>query len=675
MKAIASTLAALVLVALPIEAPAAEPEAAATGDTKSGASEAVPSDTLDDEFKLISELTVTAASKHVQLLSEAPSSVTIVTSEEIERYGYLTLGDLLDSVRGFYVSDDRNYTYLGVRGFARPGDYNTRVLFLLNGHTINENLYDSTAMFGPETGLDLSTVDHVEIVRGPGSSLYGTNALFAVVNVITKTGSQTDGGHAQALGGNQGRYGAGFNFGERTATGIDLRVSGILMRSSGEDIYFSEFDDPALNSGVADGLDGESSWQGTLQVASGHWRFQSYLCSRIKEVPTASYGTEFNNDAYTTTDSLGFADLAYSRRLGRTAEISARVYYDNYRYEGIYPIPGPPTVLNDDIGKGWWTGEEVSVAWQTGPSHRLTIGQGFEATVNGTLRNFDQDPYWSYLNTSRSFNQWSAYVQDEWRASARFTLGTGARVDAYTGHGVSFSPRVAAIINPAPATTLKLLAGTAYRAPNVYEQYYADGVTVAPAPSLDPEHAHSYEMILERLVSQEGIVSLSVFRNEVRGLITPVLLPSGLSRFENDEQATTSGIEAGGRLSTRSGLMGYASFAYTSGEDSDGAWLTNSPRQIAKAGMSIPLVPRTLFVSPEYRYVGARRTLDGDSTPSAGTADLTLLWRLGSRERALSLSVANLFDAETYSPGSLEHVQDQIIQPGRRVYLRFRTDL
>jgi hypothetical protein len=82
MKAIASTLAALVLVALPIEAPAAEPEAAATGDTKSGASEAVPSDTLDDEFKLISELTVTAASKHVQLLSEAPSAVAIVTSEE-----------------------------------------------------------------------------------------------------------------------------------------------------------------------------------------------------------------------------------------------------------------------------------------------------------------------------------------------------------------------------------------------------------------------------------------------------------------------------------------------------------------------------------------------------------------------------------------------------------------
>ena len=107
-------------------------------------------------------------------------------------HAYRTLADVLNSVRGFYTSYDRNYSYIGVRGFARPGDYNTRVLLLIDGHRFNEPTYDMAAI-GTDFPIDVSLVDKVEVIRGPASSLYGTSAFFAVINVITKTASARQG--------------------------------------------------------------------------------------------------------------------------------------------------------------------------------------------------------------------------------------------------------------------------------------------------------------------------------------------------------------------------------------------------------------------------------------------------------------------------------------------------
>src|SRR5512147_2724178 len=145
-----------------------------------------------EELMNIEVRTIYSASKFEQKVMEAPSSVSIVTSSEIKMYGYRTLADVLRSVRGFYVTNDRNYSYVGVRGFGRPGDYNSRILLLIDGHRANDNIYDQ-AFVGTEAIIDVDLIDRVEIVRGPGSSLYGSNAFFAVVNVITKRGGDLKG--------------------------------------------------------------------------------------------------------------------------------------------------------------------------------------------------------------------------------------------------------------------------------------------------------------------------------------------------------------------------------------------------------------------------------------------------------------------------------------------------
>jgi len=148
---------------------------------------------------------VFGASKFEQKITEAPSSISIITSSDIKQYGYRTLGEALRSIRGFYVSGDRSYHYLGSRGFSRPGDYNSRYLLLIDGHRINDNIYD-TANIGNELALDIDLIDRVEVIRGPGSSLYGNNAFFGVINIITREAENINGLELSGVAGSFDTY-------------------------------------------------------------------------------------------------------------------------------------------------------------------------------------------------------------------------------------------------------------------------------------------------------------------------------------------------------------------------------------------------------------------------------------------------------------------------------------
>jgi iron complex outermembrane receptor protein len=136
--------------------------------------------------------TVYGASLFAQKTTDAPASITVVTAEEIKRYGYRTLADILRSLQGFNVSYDREHSYVGVRGVGL-GDFNSRILLLLDGHRVNNNLNDG-AFIGTDFILDVDLIDRVEVIRGPGSVIYGNNAFFGVINVITRKAGQVNGG-------------------------------------------------------------------------------------------------------------------------------------------------------------------------------------------------------------------------------------------------------------------------------------------------------------------------------------------------------------------------------------------------------------------------------------------------------------------------------------------------
>jgi outer membrane receptor for ferrienterochelin and colicins len=215
---------------------------------------------LDLDLEQLMEIEiVSSASRYEQKLETAPSSVTIVSRDDIQKFGYRKLSELIQGVRGFYATNDRSYSYTGVRGFGRPADYDTRVLVLLNGHRLNDSIY-SSSLLGLDFLLDIDLVEKVEIVRGPSSSIHGTNAFFGVINVVTRdpvdVGAEVSADVAQ-FDTYQGRM----SYGKKFENGIELLLSATRFDSEGDGhIYFEEFDDPETNNGVAENLDGENGY-------------------------------------------------------------------------------------------------------------------------------------------------------------------------------------------------------------------------------------------------------------------------------------------------------------------------------------------------------------------------------------------------------------------------------
>jgi iron complex outermembrane receptor protein len=224
--------------------------------------------------------TVIGASKYEQRTTEAPSYVSIVTAEEIKRYGYRNLAEIVSSVAGFYPNYDRSYNYVGLRGFSLPGDYNTRVLVLLNGHRLNENIYDSTG-FGTDGIIDVDLIERVEIIRGPGSSLYGSNAFLGVINIISKRGRNYKGPEVSAAAGSYETYKSRGTYGDRYSNGVELLLSGTYASSQGKDQrYYKEYDSPDTNNGDAERADGDQNHSLFAAVQYGDFALEGAYSKR-----------------------------------------------------------------------------------------------------------------------------------------------------------------------------------------------------------------------------------------------------------------------------------------------------------------------------------------------------------------------------------------------------------
>ena len=616
---------------------------------------------------------VYTASKFPQKTTEAPANVTIITAADIKRYGYRTLANILNSVRGMNVVNDRNYSYLGVRGSGRTGDYNSRMLLLVDGYRLNDPVYD-TAPIGTEFPVDVDLIERVEVVRGPGSSIYGSNAVLGVINVITKQGNDLNGvevsGELASFNTNKERL----SYGKRYENGAELLLSGSKYHSAGQDLFFPEFNTPANNNGIAHNLDSDRYKNFLGKLAYAGFTLTTGYSNRDKAVPTAPYDTVFNDPNLRVTDGSTFMDFGYYGELGRSWDLSAHVFQGRYHYEGIYPYAGAPIVLNYDAAKGEWWGTEMKILGRL-ENHKVVAGVEYQDNYRQDQTNFDIAPYAPVLDDKRNSKREGLYVQDEITLGKGLLLNAGLRNDRYSSAGSTVNPRLGLVWSPVDTTALKFLYGTAFRAPNVYELYYAVAGQKAN-PALQPEKIATYEFVVERSLQQNFRLTGDVYRNMISNNINQITDPAdGLLVYINAGQVDARGFELEAERLWDSGMKLRTSYAWQISRDvTTQTELVNSPRSLVKLNYSVPVWRNEMRTGLELQYTSSRKTLAGRTANGHLLTNLTLLSERLAENLDLSASLYNLFDIHYADPGAQEHKQDLIAQDGRsyRLKLNYR---
>lgn len=620
------------------------------------------------------DVKIVTAAKSAQNVLDAAAPVSVVTAEDIRIYGYRTLGDILRSLPGLQVSYDRSYQYLGVRGINRK-DYNSRILVLLDGRRMNENMYDSS--FIDRTFLvDPEIIERVEFVAGPGSSLYGNNALLGVVNVITKKGSSVDGLRLLGEAGDAASGRIAVEYGKALDNGADLLLALSGFRADGEDRIFSEYP------GAARGLDGETANKFFGKLSHGDFTFSAGMVERDKAIPTAPYSTVFNDPDARIVDRETHLAAGYATALSDALSFSAQLSLGGYDFRNDYHYDSAdPDPLNHDEVHGRWWNAEVRIEYSGFSGHRIIAGLEYQSDFRQDYRNRDAAPAFVWYDQAGDSSRHGLFINDRISLGEQWQLDLGARYDNFsikgkltdcsadpcvTGpfsqDGDAFNPRAALIFKPTPDTAFKLLYGSAFRAANPTEIAFVIPGQPLQISHAEPEKLTTREATVEHFIGKNFKVWADAFQYDFKGLIDT---DPATNEFINALDFRSRGVLIGSEWKSEDGRKARASYTYADVTDSSGARLDDAPRHQAKLNYAMPVAgPWRLGV--EALYIGPRLTLSGAGLAGHTLVNLTLNSGARWKDLQLSASIYNLLDRDYADPARGSHDPiDKIPQNGR----------
>jgi len=628
-------------------------------------------------------LDVETASRFPQKRSEAPSAVTVISSADIKAYGYRTLADILSSIRGLYVRYDSIYSYIGVSGFGRPGDYNSRVLLLIDGYRANDSVYN-TAPLGTDFLLDVDLIDRVEFVPGPGSAVYGSNAFFGVINVITKTAKSLGGAQASVQVGDFGTSKGRVTYGRQFESGAELLLSATGYQSRGEDLHFASSANPAVTQGTASGINYDEYKSAFAKYSYEGLRVEAAYSTRKKGAAAASYatGTQFLDPRAYTVDTQSFVDVQYERDLGHELDLNIRANYGSYPYDGNFPYADPVSgqaIENKDGARAQWWGSELKLRAHPLDAHKIVAGVDYRDEYRRDQFNYDQQPFVQYVDSRQSAKRIGLYAQDEYTVRPGLIFNAGLRHDIEPLSGGVTSPRLALIYAPDPSRSIKLLYGSSYRAPSAWEQFASQANVQEPNLALKPERIRTAEIVLEQFVRNQLRLTASAFQYRISELIDEVPDPTNaLLQFRNVGRVQSRGAQFEAEQAWDNGGRLRASYSYQLAEDLNARdsgmdpILLNAPRHLAKLNFTSPIPVASLRAGLEVQSMSRRRSTGGEVAGHTVT-NLTLVDPNLTQSLTASFSVYNLFDTKYADPASaaLSNLGlDSIPQPRRSFLLK-----
>ena len=654
----------------------------------------------EDELALVygDKATISIATGSQQPIARAPAVATVITSQDIAAMGATDLNQALTNVPGLHASisslnSNPIYSFRGIHT-----QYNPQVLMLVNGIPITNVFWgDRSLVWG---GMPLENVARIEIIRGPGSALYGADAFSGVINVITKTAASIRGTEVGVRAGSFNTKDAWIQHGGELGAldaALYLRV-GDTDGSKGLVQQDAAFFAPAASLAPGPLNTERKALDARADLSLDAWRFRAAWQQR--EVGTAAGLAGALDPNARVPESRLYLDMSYEQQnwLPNWDMSAVLGYYDIKEkpanpFFTLFPagaLPGfPAGMIANPAHSERHTHGSVSAIYNGFEQHRVRIGAGLrqeDLYETSELKNFNAifaplpapvqaagDPTLVYMLPHKR-NLAYAFAQDEWSFIRDWTLTAGVRHDQYSDLGGTTNPRIALVWDAAYNVTVKAMHGTAFRAPSFSEQYSINNPVTVGSPNVKPETIATDELAVSWQPTGKLETKLNFFHYRMRNIIRSVA-----GRYQNSGDQTGRGLELEATWDATRDLR--LSGNYSLQHSTDGA-----------TGQDAGMAPhRRLFghadwqVAPYWQlgttvnHVAGRMREPGDVralVPDYTTVDLSLRREHlfdGWEARAM---VTNLFDRKAWEPTFQSvGIPSDLPLPGRALYLQLQLKM
>lgn len=613
---------------------------------------------LDAEMELFKtesvDPVVTTSTSTAQRASLAPSVISVITAQDLKNWGVTSLAEALVFVPGVIAAETFfGYTAINFRGLLQS-HYNNKVLMLVNGHPVREAVNGS---FHLEM-IPLNVIDRVEVIRGPGSALYGTNALAGVINIITRRGISTD-GHSTEVGLLGGSY-----------------------QTVGGDLFWSHQSPSSQTVAAASGQDNQGfPWTATDEASvtktkdyendmynafvehqRGPWTISVAGFRQQKEkfgiVPNHTYGGP--------TKFVGFlGDIKYTKALSEQTQLTSRLRYDELERES--PALPVGVFMNP---RGYQAAADFSLSHQFHDNLGLLGGVTYEYSYT--------DPYWftnavtgahtslsAYTNSYHN-NDTSLFFQVLWNHQTAHQWTFGGRFNSNSDTGSIFAPRLGYVWAINETTTFKALLAEAFRNPDFFEKRVNTPTVLFGDKDLKRENVDALDLAIEKVVDDRQKHTVNAFYLDANDAITRTPTGSGSEgRYTNDAHQHLYGLEYAFEHQFENKSSGFLSYRFNEGQD---ALTDTGLKYVAKHAGSVGLVWRAserLQITPTALWVDER-----GNTASFGVVNLTVNYQI-AEQWSLSLIGKNLADEDYAYPEYIRQKIDDIpAGPGASVFVK-----
>lgn len=638
------------------------------------------------------DIEIEIATGKLQKLSRAPAVANVITAADIRAMGVTEFRQILEMIPGVHYYPDplgRLDPHFSIRGIQTAD--NSQVLILVDGHDIT---YAATGSSPAAFRMSVANIARIEVMRSPGSALYGADAFAGVINVITKNAADLNGSQ---FGWRRGSFNTQEVWLQNTATlnnEWDLSFSLESNSSAGDDGRVIAYNDENFGFSGSASLETDYAYTNTqIVLSNGEWLFKVWNWN-LDEAGTGQGAASIPSATDFDKAGLSLLDIQHKKsNIISGLGIDTRLSYEVQELDSqflIFPAFGPfvdgvKGTPGSTQNKGVFS---IRSDYSNLKEHRLLVGIGLEwVEMNPReVKNFDSSfaPFGSMVDVSgdpanvfmlrqtRTVNH--LLFQDEWDVNEAWTVTTGVRYDDYSDFGNTTNPRLAVVWKAHQKLTTKILYGRAFRAPSFSELYFINNPATLGNPNVNAEQIETYEAVIDYRPARTFNLILSVFDYRIEDLIDRNFGVAAHNIGKQDGSGFE--LEANWHVNSKLQLRGF--YAFQNAEDAVTAVaVPNAPQQQFYSNLHWSFQPQW-SLGMQLKWIADRKRAAADRRPDISdytVVDATLRRRNLLENMDLAVSVRNMLDEDIREPSIYDEnnsqgsvIANDFPMPGRSVY-------